>query len=302
MRVKKFALLHFFGDASVTGKHDITVGSSDMGILDDLRAKFGASERQQPVEPPGFDVGAQPHADSADMLLSGVPEPEPLLEGLIIGISYEDGGGHMSERLVNCIRLVDTPDGRVLWAYCHLRKDFRAFLFARIRQIRDYRTGALTQDPAQFFAPFMSRTAPDEAQEGDLASQTTRDVLGLIGDELRILAFVAKADRYFDEREEALISDFVRQRVQQLDRVVAENYDHGRVLNWMHAQQPTFEALERSVDRLSLRGEWELRALWDLSKDLVHADERVEADELRAMDDLYTAIDHAIRDRRAEMD
>ena len=302
MRVKKFALLHLFGDANAADKRDMTAGSSDMGILDDLRAKFGALEQSEPVEPPGFDVGAQPHADSDDMLLTAAPDPEPLLEGLTIGISYEDGSGHVSERLVNCIRLVDAPDGRVLWAYCHLRKDFRAFLFARIKQIRDYRTGALTEDPARFFAPFMSRTAPGEALDSDLASQTTRDVLGLIGDELRILTFVAKADRYFDEREEALISDFIRQRVKQLDREVAENYDHGRVLNWMHAQQPTFEALERSVDRLSLRGEWELRALWDLSKDLVHVDERVEADELRAMDDLYTAIDHAIRDRRAEMD
>ena len=81
-----------------------------------------------------------------------------------------------------------------------------------------------------------------------------------------------------------------------------ENYDHGRVLDWMRAQKPTFSGLERAVERLSARGEWELRALWDLSNDIVHADEHVDADEIRAMDDLYNAIDRAVRMRRAAMD
>lgn len=273
-----------------------------MGILDELRSRFGAKEHAEPVEPPGFTARADTQDDSADMLLPEAPDPEPILEGLTVGVTYEDTDGNVSERLVNSIRLVASPDGQFLWAYCHLRNDFRAFSLDRIRQIRDYKTGAHTDDAAAFFKPYMVRAERQEPVEEDHESRTTREVLGLIGDELRILAFVAMADRHFDAREEALISDFIRARARQLGSDTLKAYDHRRVIDWMRAQKPSFAGLERAVVRLSSRGEWELRALWDLSKDIVEADKRVDADEIRAMDDLYTAIDRAIRRQRAQAD
>ena len=273
-----------------------------MGILDELRNRFGGGDTPEPVEPPGFEPRAEAANDSADMLLAAEPEPEPLLEGLTVGLTYEDIEGNISERLVNSIRLVETPEGEFLWAYCHLRNDYRAFRLDRIRQVRDYKSGAHTDDPVSFFEPYMSAAEREDTLHTDFESRTTREVLGLIGDELRILAFVALADRRLDEREEELIADFVRARARELGAEVMENYDHGRVLDWMRAQKPTFSGLERAVERLSARGEWELRALWDLSNDIVHADEHVDADEIRAMDDLYNAIDRAVRMRRAAMD
>ena len=273
-----------------------------MGILDELRSRFGSKEPFEPVEPPGFTARADTHVDSADMLLPEAPEPEPLLEGMTVGLTYEDLEGNVSERLVNSVRLVDAPEGPFLWAYCHLRKDYRAFRLDRIRQIRDYKTGAHTDNAAVFFKPYMMERERGEDSRRDFESRTTREVLGLIGDELRILAFVAMADRHFDTREEALISEFIRERARQLGSEAVDSYDHGRVLEWMRAQKPTFSGLERAVERLSLRGEWELRALWELSKDIVEADERVDADEIRAMDDLYNAIDGAIRRQRSRAD
>lgn len=273
-----------------------------MGMLDELKNRFGAKERFVPVEPPGFAARADAHIDSADMMLTGEPEPEPLLEGTTVGITYEDLAGNVSERLVNSIRLVDNPDGRFLWAYCHLRNDFRAFRLDRIRQIRDYKTGAHTDNAAAFFKPFVLEPEHGDTSHSEYDSRTTREVLGLIGDELRILAFVAMADRHFDVREETLISEFIRARAGQLGGYTVENYDHQQVVDWMRAQKPSFAGLERAVERLSLRGEWELRALWDLSKDIVEADEHVDADEIRAMDDLYNAIDRAIRQQRAHAD
>lgn len=275
--------------------------AATMGILDDLKARFGGGEPALPADPPGFETGDRTFPESPDLVLSAPPEPEPLLEGLTVGITYRDSEGEESERLVNSISLVDTPDGRVLWAYCHLQRDFCAFYLDRITQVRDYRTGAHTDDAERFFAPYVTPAHAGRTHDADDTSRATREVLGLIGDELRILAFVAMSDRYFDEREEQLISDFIRERARQLGEDIAESYDHAWVLNWLHAQNPTFDGLERAVDRLSQIGEWELRALWDLSKDLVHADDRVDKDELRAMDELYTAIDHAISERRAEM-
>lgn len=273
-----------------------------MGILDELKSRFGAGEEPPPREPPGFSNRADAEHDSADMMLAAEPEPEPIVEGLTVGLTYEDIDGNISERLINSIRLVETPEGEFLWAYCHLRKDFRAFRLDRIKQVRDYRSGAHTDDPVRFFAPYMSAAEREDALHTNFESRTTREVLGLIGDELRILAFVALADRQFDEREEVLIAQFVRERAHQLGSEVAENYDHDRVIDWMHSQRPSFSGLERAVERLSARGEWELRALWDLSNDIVHADEHVDADEIRAMDDLYNAIDRAVRKRRLESD
>jgi len=271
-----------------------------VGILDEIRSRFTGEENFERVEPTGFAPRADASDDSADMMLPSAPEPEPLLDGLTVGISYEDTGGNVSERLVNAIRLVDAPGGRYLWAYCQLRQDYRAFDLSRIKQIRDYRTGAQTEDAAGFFAPYLTTSVADGMPQTDYEARATREVLGLIGDELRILAFVAMADRHFDEREEVLISDFVRVRAGQLGQDVLDHYDHDKVIQWVRAQRPTFESLERAVERLSRLGTWELRALWDLSNDIVKADERVDYEELRAMDDLYTAIDRAIGRERGE--
>ncbi|MGI9416127.1 MAG: WYL domain-containing protein [Hyphomicrobiales bacterium] len=271
-----------------------------MGILDEIRNRFTGQDSFERIEPTGFAPRADARDDSGDMMLAGEPEAEPLLDGLTVGLTYEDMDGNVSERLVNAIRLVQAPDGRYLWAYCHLRKDFRAFQFDRIQQIRDYRTGAHTEDAAAFFAPYLTVTVEDEAPHTDFESRATREVLGLIGDELRILAFVAMADRHFDEREEVLVSDFIRVRAGQLGQDVVENYDHDKVIQWVRAQRPSFESLERAVERLSRLGAWELRALWDLSNDIVKADDKVDYEELRAMDDLYTAIDRAISRQRGD--
>ncbi len=267
-----------------------------MTIFEELRNKlrsFGGGE-------PQVDVGRHPQSgslsDTHDMMLAAAPDPEPLLDGLSIGITYEDVDGNISERLVNCVKLVETPDGRYLWGYCHLRTDFRAFSLERIQQIRDYRTGAQTEDSDAFFAPFIGMTEQDDRLHTEYETRATREVLGLVGDELRILMFVAMADRHFDESEETLISDFVRTRARQLGPEVFENYDHQRVVEWMSAQVPTYDVLERAVERLSTRGEWELRALWDLSTDIVHADARVDEAELQAMDELYNAIDAVIKE------
>jgi hypothetical protein len=270
-----------------------------LGILDDLKSRFRASGRAEPGVSTAHVAQSGATADTSDMMLAGQPEPEPLLDGLSIGITYEDLDGNLSERLVNCIKLMDTPEGRVLWAYCHLRTDFRAFALDRIRQIRDYRTGAQTPDPEAFFAPFLARAGYEQKMQTESETRATREVLGLVGDELRILMFVALADRHFDRSEEELISEFIRRRARQLGTQVFETYDHERVLDWMRGQVPTFDVLERAVHRLLGRGEWELRALWDLSKDIVHADEHVDPAEVQAMDDLYNAIDSAIKGGRA---
>lgn len=270
-----------------------------MGILDELRGRFAGGREAGPVEPPGFEPRADASRDSDDMLLAHDLEPEPLLDGLRVGITYEDIEGNISERLVDAIRLVETPEGLILWAYCHLRNDFRAFRFDRIKQVRDYRSGAQTGDVTRYFAPYLANVEREDAFHSDFESRTTREVLGLIGDELRVLAFVALADRRFDVREEKMISEFIRQRVRELGAEVVENYDHDRVLDWMRSQKPSFSGLERAVERLSVRGEWELRAIWDLSKDIVEVDDDVDPDELRAMDDLYNAIDRAVQRRRA---
>jgi len=230
-----------------------------VGIFDNLKKVFLDACRDEHAVEPTLEQRADT-ADSAEMLAAIEAEPEPLLDGLSVGVTYQDMDGNVSERLVNCLKLVRTPEGTFLWGYCHLRMDFRAFRLDRIQEIRDYRTGAQTKDAEAFFAPFVTQPEPspepsaDETDTSDYESRATREV----------------------------------------------HYNHGRVLAWMRGQVPSFAVLERAVDRLAARGEWELRALWDLSKDIVHADEHVDEKEVLAMDDLYNAIDTAIKEQRDE--
>ncbi len=270
-----------------------------MSIFADLRKRFLAAGRDDHELPGGVTQHGRVD-DSADMLAASEADPEPLLDGLSVGITYEDADGNISERLVNCIKIVENESERYLWGYCHLRTDFRAFQLDRIREIRDYRTGAHTDDAERFFAPFRTLAEQDQAAKTEFASRATREVLGLVGDELRILMFVAMADRHFDAREQELISEFIQTRARQLGDEIFQAYDHARVLEWMRGQVPSFSVLERAVQRLSARGEWELRALWDLSKDIVHADDHVDDKEVTAMEELYNAIDAAVSQQREE--
>ncbi|MEM7425091.1 MAG: WYL domain-containing protein [Pseudomonadota bacterium] len=263
-----------------------------MGIFSRLREVL--SGRTAPDQAPRHLSGERPGAaDSADMHPEAAAEPAALLDGIRLEIGYEDADGRGTNRLITCKRMVHSEDGDRLLAFCHTRRSDRTFLLDRILEAAEHATGRRISDIQTFFAPLI-----DQAGELDDDHGTTREIITQIGDELRILAFIAKADMSLHKAEDELISLFVRQRSESLGAEVAGNYDHTKVMDWFRHQVPDLEVLERAVMRVAKRSEGQLGHVWELAAKVMEADGTVRAEELDRLHQLAQAVDHALEELR----
>src|SRR5690606_23407709 len=97
--------------------------------------------------PPGF-IPKAGLDDDPEMVLVAAPEIDESIEGLMIGIRYVDSRGDCSDRVVECYGLAASAAGDVtLRGLCHVRDAVRCFRLDRIRELTDYRTGEIHQDP-----------------------------------------------------------------------------------------------------------------------------------------------------------
>ncbi len=264
-----------------------------MGIFARLREAVRGVASDHPNAPKHLGEAALDAADSEDMHAFGSHEPEPVLDGIRLEVGYEDAEGRRTNRLVTCKRIVHADDGDRLLAFCHARRTDRTFLLDRIVEAADPGTGRRIDDIRAFFAPFLE-------QAGELSDDhgTTRKVLVALGDELRILAFIAKADQTLHKAEDNLISVFVRKRTESLGHEVAGNYDHAKVMDWFRHQAPDIEAIERSVLRVAKRSEAQLGHIWELAAKVMEADGTVLSEELDRLHALAQAVDHALSELR----
>ncbi len=264
-----------------------------MGIFARLReAVRGVAET--PSAPKHLGDAALDDADSPDMQAGDAHEPEPVLDGIRLEIGYVDANGRRTNRLVTCKRIVHAEDGDRLLAFCHARRTDRTFLLDRIQEAADHGTGQRVPDIRAFFAPYLE-------QAGELADDhgTTRKVLVALGDELRILAFIAKADQSLHKAEDNLISVFVRSRTESLGHEVAGNYDHAKVMDWFRHQGPDIAAIERAVLRVAKRSEAQLGHIWELAAKVMEADGTVQPEELDRLHALAHAVDQALSELRS---
>ncbi|MEM8687054.1 MAG: WYL domain-containing protein [Pseudomonadota bacterium] len=267
-----------------------------MGIFARLREAVRGVGPETSTAPKHLGDGALSAADSPDMHADEALDPEPVLDGLRLELGYVDAEGRRTNRLVTCKRLVHSDDGDRLLAFCHARRTDRTFLLDRIIDAANHATGARIGDIRAFFAPFRE-------QAGDLDDDhgTTRKVLEELGDELRILAFIAKADETLHTAEDNLISVFVRSRSESLGHEVAGNYDHAKVMDWFRHQAPDIEAIERSVLRVAKRSEAQLGHIWELAAKVMEADGTVMPEELDRLHALAHAVDLALSELRKDI-
>lgn len=264
-----------------------------MGIFAKLREALGGSLASEPV--PRHLAGQLPQdADSEDMHPTGEEEPAVLVDGLRLEISYEDAAGRRTNRLITCKRIVHSDDGDRLLAFCHTRRNDRTFLIGRIHEAAEHSTGRRVSDINAFFAPLIEKAGDLDDDHG-----TTREVIKAIADELRILAFIAKADMAIHKAEDELISLFVRQRAETLGTEIAGNYDHPKVMDWFRHQIPDLDVLERAVRRVAERSEAQLGHVWKLAAQVMEADGTVRAEELDRLHLLAQAVDHALEELRS---
>ncbi len=275
-----------------SSREDDILGGPVMGIFARLREVLGGSA--EPEAAPRHLAGNQPDlADSDDMHPAEELEPAALLDGIRLEVSYEDAQSLRTNRLITCKRIVHSEDGDRLLAFCHTRRNDRTFLISRIQEAAEHSSGRRISDIPTFFAPLIE-------QAGDLDDDhgTTREVIMAIGDELRILAFIAKADMSLHKAEDELTSLFVRQRAESLGHEIAGNYDHAKVMDWFRHQIPDLDVLERAVLRVAKRSESELGHVWELAAQVMEADGIVRAEELDRLHQLAQAVDHALEELR----
>ncbi|MGI9484198.1 MAG: hypothetical protein ACR2OR_17770 [Hyphomicrobiales bacterium] len=227
--------------------------------------------------------------EDADML-GGGDEAEPVLDGLRLNIRYVDVDGKPSNRLISCKRFVSAEDGDRLLAFCHLNRVDRSFLISRIEQTSDQAGRTIEGGVEEFLRPFLAHTAEDV----DTTQRATRNVLVEVGDELRILAFMAHADQSLQAEEDGLISLFVRKRAEELGGRLSSQYDHQQVMDWFRHQAPDLAALERSATRVAGRSEVNLRRVWQIAAKVMEADGEVTASELDRFHELAKTIDDAV--------
>lgn len=265
-----------------------------MGIFARLReAVRGIAD--PPAAPKHLGEGELDDADSPDMQTAEEAEPEPILDGMRLEIGYVDTNGRRTNRLVTCKRIVHAEDGDRLLAFCHARRTDRTFFLDRIVEAADHGSGQRIDNIRAFFEPYLE-------QAGELSDDhgTTRKVLEALGDELRILAFIANADKSLHKSEDNLISVFVRSRTEHLGHEIAGNYDHAKVMDWFRHQAPDMAVIERAVLRVAKRSEAELGHIWELAAKVMEADGSVQPEELDRLHALAHAVDQALSELRGK--
>jgi hypothetical protein len=228
--------------------------------------------------------------DTDDMEVPQAGDAEPVLDGIRLKIDYVDANGLSTTRLITCKRIVQSDEGNRLLAFCHLRHVDRTFFLSRISGVADYPGGRAIGSIQVFLEPFI-RQGEDAETSG---SRATRAVLVAAGDELRILAFMARADHLLQEEEDSLISHFLRHRAEELGHEISANYDHQRVMQWFRHQAPDIQVLERAVNRLAQRSNINLQRVWKVATRVMEADGEVTIEELERMHELSAAVDAAV--------
>ena len=266
-----------------------------MGLLNSIREAFGGKPERKLESPASFRTGAAGD-DPEEMFPSFDMSPQPNVDGMALGLTYEDTAGNISRRMVRVIAIGGTGHGDCVHAFCTLRKAERTFLIRGIREVVDHRTGHVHTDAAEFFLPYVEiakwRDYRDDGGGGEV-SNPTQIVLTAVRDDIKIILYVAYADGGFQVDEQDVLSDFIAGRARACGPDVARDYDHRRIMSLVRSMRPDYASFERAVQRVARRDEPEIGDIWHTCKKLVMADRDINPREVDAMDSLFVAIRQA---------
>lgn len=248
---------------------------------------------------PGFDPEAYDE-DSAEMR-----EPyfdavvSPLAAGSRFGLIYKDADGHVSRRVVQ----ISSVNADELSGHCELRDAYRTFFIDRIEALVDTRTGEIFEDSDDLLALLQAGDI-EIGQAPEISSSGLEKGVRLIeeiGDELRVLMFVAESDGKFARAEEEILLKYSKIRGEEVS-IELSGADLAVLRKWMRAQRPNQQVIEASISRLADRGVSELESVWEVAEILIEADGVVDPGEITALSAIREALLGEVerRDRRAE--
>ena len=248
---------------------------------------------------PGFDAEAS-HEDSAEMR-----EPyfeavvSPLAAGSRVGLIYRDADGHVSRRVVQ----ISSVNADELSGHCELRDAYRTFFIDRIEALVDTRTGEMFEDSDELLA-LLQAGSVQIGQASQIPSSGFEKGVRLIeeiGDELRVLIFVAESDGQFADAEEDILIRYSRARGEDVSIELSDG-DLAVLRKWMRAQNPNQHVVEASISRLADRGVSELESVWEVAEILIEADGVVDPGEITALSAIREALFEEVerRDQKAQ--
>ena len=248
---------------------------------------------------PGFDPEAYDEG-SAEM-----QEPYfdavvgPLVAGSRVGLIYKDADGHVSRRVVQ----ISSVNADELSGHCELRDAYRTFFIDRIEALVDTRTGEIFEDSDELLALFQAGNV-EIGQAPEISSSGFEKGVRLIeeiGDELRVLIFVAESDGKFADAEEEILLKYSRIRGEEVS-IELSDVDLVVLRKWMRAQSPNQQVVEASISRLVERGVSELESVWEVAEIVIEADGVVDPGEITALSAIREALLEEVerRDRKAE--
>jgi hypothetical protein len=126
-----------------------------MGLLRALREAFGARGDRELSGPESFEAAADAEHDTPDMLGQSPSDPQANVDGLVLGLVYEDARGNVSRRMVRVKAIGPSEGAGYVHGFCQLRKADRTFRVDGIREVVDHRTGETFQDAASYFLPYV---------------------------------------------------------------------------------------------------------------------------------------------------
>ncbi|MCB1481122.1 MAG: TerB family tellurite resistance protein [Rhodobiaceae bacterium] len=230
--------------------------------------------------PPGFaQEGDEGDAiTEADGILDGEDDADPVA-GMTLGISYRDAQGNESRRTIECHRAIESPDGMLIVAHCHLRDAVLAFPVSGITAITDYRTGETSKDPAMFFKAL--------GISEDASASPTADLIVRTKPAVRILVHCANADGEFSPSERDVILTYIGESARQDPPI--PDYSLNHIVNWLNALRPTEAQLRRDVEQIA-GNRRQVERLTRAMSHLIIADGELSDEEVTEMRNLLDGI------------
>lgn len=241
----------------------------------------------------GLGNSAQSAADASDFGTEDASR-DTHLDGLRLWLKYQDTEGNKSERWVQVYRVESRQYADYLVAYCELRDQIRTFRLDRIAEVVDGH--GEVHDPLEFFAPYIKR--PEGRSAGPDRHTPFGRALHIIermGDELRLLAFVAEADGSFGHKEANLIMRVAELRASDFG-LELKRAELGDLRRWTKAQGPDATAMKAAIARMAKTGHsGDYEEVWSLVEIICEADGKIKPEEMVALQQIRTAMDEEFK-------
>lgn len=197
--------------------------------------------------------------------------PEHKLEGVHLHISYVDREGSVTQRDVDIKKYVYNPEtgAGVLYAFCHLRQANRPFVFVRIRQASDPKTGEIIANIGQH----LDRTYQATSRYAVEQFMKEHDAA------MFVLFSLAKADGVLRAKERSIILQWAALHGLTQEQALLTLED--QMKGWYFTKHSFYEAV-KTVKNQS-RPEGYMQSLWSIMQAIAASDKTQHPDETQLL-------------------